>query len=86
LPWGGNKTILGQNALQGKLFNVLKNKEIYVRVPGANGGHTNEVRTITTLADIDLQEGATDNLQFFDPGLFPVMLGEQPASLFDVRN
>ena len=83
---GREKTILGANALQGKLFDVLKNKKIIVRVPGVRNGHEGTTRTITTLGDIDLQEGATDKLQYFDPGLFPVMFGEQPASMFDVSN
>ncbi|MCL2104870.1 MAG: hypothetical protein FWH21_07455 [Kiritimatiellaeota bacterium] len=85
LPWGGSKPTLGANALQGKLFNVLKNEKIIVRVPGAIDGHSGVTNTITTLSDIDL-DGATDNLQYFDPGLFPVMFGEQPASVFDVSN
>ncbi|MCL2104673.1 MAG: hypothetical protein FWH21_06435 [Kiritimatiellaeota bacterium] len=56
-----------------------------MREPGAGNGHSGVTNTITTLSDIDL-DGATDNLQYFDPGLFPVMFGEQPASVFDVSN
>jgi hypothetical protein len=55
-----------------------------VRVPGVPVKFL-PTRTVTTLNDIDL-DGATDNLQFFDPGLFPVMFGEQSASMFDVSN
>ena len=86
VPWGRNKSILGTNALQGKLFNVLKNENIILRVSGVLNGHQNVTKAVTILDDIDLQEGATDNLQYFDPGLFPVMFGEQPASMFDVSN
>jgi len=31
-------------------------------------------------------DNARGNLKFYDPGLFPVMFGEQPASMFDVSN
>jgi hypothetical protein len=85
-PWGGTKKITQNQggALQEKLLNALKYHEIRLRDVNAFGG-MGGTTTIYTLNDILLEEGITDHLEYYDPGLFPVVFGEQPKSMFNME-
>ena len=88
VAWGTDKPITqqGGGALQGKLFNVLNGETIARRNPNDPSGLPPLVDLkITNLNQVLLQEHQTDNLRYYDPGLFPGVFGELPNNVFNME-
>jgi len=78
VAWGATVPMTGPGSLGEDLLGILDGKTILDQ----NG---NPWGPITTEADLNLNSG-TDELDYFDPGLFPGEFGENPEDIFDMQN
>ncbi|MCL1922071.1 MAG: hypothetical protein FWG50_13545, partial [Kiritimatiellaeota bacterium] len=89
LDWGDTKALTqgAGGTLQGKLFNVLQGKDIVIPVEDGSRPFLVTDRVIIkvmSIGDIAIDDNATEFLEYYDPGLFPEVFGEQPESVFNM--
>ena len=84
LSWGGEKAITqgAGGALQKKLSDTLDGQKIIVRNSSPPPAFKGLI--ITSLNDINLDNGANENLHYYDPGKFPQVFGERPKNMFNM--
>ncbi len=75
VDWGETADI---TSLEARMFQILENKEISVP-------DDEEPKKIKNPADLNLDATATDKLQYYDPGLFPIEFGENPEDIFNME-